>query len=258
MSHISNYQLSSPRSDSDEDNEFYETVSDGKVIIYTCKAPSCKKAFRFKSEIQRHLTTHSALRPHPCKYPNCNKSFKRKDALQNHMRTHTNEKPYVCTSSKCNMRFATRAGLRYHLLKHQGEKVFKCSNPECDREFWTLAQLLKHEASNIHSKDSSESCSDESLQTLEEHMYPSQFEITPLIAPKALVNSEALTGLMKIFRENELLRMKLEENERLINMLQNRSQNLSYIKPVEVMDNTGIFNAGINEVPEEYYTYHFE
>lgn len=99
------------------------------VKTYTCDYPNCTKTFRYKSEITRHIVTHSDQRPYRCPYKECNKGFKRMDALSTHVRLHTGDKPFKCPVGSCQMTFATKAGLRYHTLKHKNNKLFKCDYP---------------------------------------------------------------------------------------------------------------------------------
>jgi len=49
---------------------------------FTCTFPGCTKSFRKKSEVERHVLTHSGDKPFVC--TDCSKSFKRKDHLQRH------------------------------------------------------------------------------------------------------------------------------------------------------------------------------
>ncbi|XP_078603861.1 uncharacterized protein LOC144877689 [Branchiostoma floridae x Branchiostoma japonicum] len=66
---------------------------DGQESSRTYKCSHCDKEFRFKSELNRHLRTHSGERPYQC--GECGKRFSQISTLNCHMRNHTGEKPPV-------------------------------------------------------------------------------------------------------------------------------------------------------------------
>lgn len=134
-------------------SKLYEEIQDGNKKIFNCLIAGCGKTFRFKSEIKRHLTIHSAERMHPCPFPGCDKTFKRADALKNHARIHNTTTPFICPVPECLAEFSTKSTLRYHLFKHTAEKIFKCDYPGCDKAFITYAQLKQHsKAFNYHQR----------------------------------------------------------------------------------------------------------
>lgn len=97
----------------------YDLVAEEERKKFVCKHPGCGKIFRYKSEIERHIATHSESRPFVCQYDNCFKAFKRSDALENHVRSsHTKETPFACPFPDCGMKFTTHGSFRYHVLKH--------------------------------------------------------------------------------------------------------------------------------------------
>jgi len=107
-----------PQTSTDKnDDEFAEPMK-----AFYCSQPGCKKSFRYRSEILRHMVTHTNKRPYVCTYKNCMKGFKRSDALATHMRIHTREKTFECPYRNCKSTFSTKAGLKYHTLKHKTEK----------------------------------------------------------------------------------------------------------------------------------------
>ena len=55
----------------------------------------CQRAFRFKSEKERHLIAHNNDRPYLCHQPFCNKTFKRQDALRVHMHSHSERPQFI-------------------------------------------------------------------------------------------------------------------------------------------------------------------
>jgi len=107
--------LATPASDA----HMYDLVAEEERKKFVCKQPGCGKIFRYKSEIERHIATHSESRPFICQYDNCFKAFKRSDALENHIRSsHTKETPFACPFPECGMKFTTHGSFRYHVLKH--------------------------------------------------------------------------------------------------------------------------------------------
>lgn len=90
---------------------------------FQCPLPNCNKSFKYKSEMQRHISSHREERTFQCPYENCGKSYKRKDALDYHKRTHTGETRYECPFPGCGQKFATSRSLKQHKMKH--EEVMK-------------------------------------------------------------------------------------------------------------------------------------
>jgi len=221
--------------------QMFEVHVQGKQKNFMCKFSDCGKIFRYKSEIVRHITTHSEYRPYVCNIPGCNKGFKRRDALDNHIRTHTKEKPFICTYEGCDNKFPTKASLRYHLLKHEGEKTYKCSFPGCEKNFLTLSQLKQHENSASVHKNIKVSFPAEPYESvfyadepLLEKKLP-QFEDNQTffswenIQPKSEgfypdEKKESAPELQRALKENDALRKKLEESQKLITILQQRVQ----------------------------------
>jgi len=223
----------------DYPDEMFDVHIQGKQKNFMCKFPDCGKIFRYKSEIIRHITTHSEYRPYVCNIPGCNKGFKRRDALDNHVRTHTKEKPFVCIHDGCELKFPTKASLRYHLLKHEGQKTYKCTFPGCEKTFLTLSQLKQHENSASVHKNVKMNFTIEpyesvfySEEPLLEKKIPQPFEDNQnffswesfSIKPEADEKKESGPDLQKALKENEALRKKLEESQKLITILQQRVQ----------------------------------
>lgn len=220
----------------DEQSIPYETQMLNKKVHYFCKHPGCDKSFRFKSEIERHVATHTNERPFPCKHADCNKAFKRLDALENHMRIHTKEAPFACDFTGCGKRFSTKASLRYHLLKHKDDKIYKCKFPGCKKAFITLFQLKQHEkAANYHKKI--EALAAEKKPDVYEPLFTSDPQDSILMhfsTPQKMVelekkpptlttfyedpleNYSGMNVMSNVFKENELLKKRLELSEKLI------------------------------------------
>jgi len=127
----------------------YEDTIMGTKRIFKCLHADCGKTFRFRSEVVRHLTTHSDKKSYTCGFPGCHKSFKRADALRHHSRTHSDTTPFACDFPGCDSRFTSKAALNYHTLKH-GEKSFVCSYPGCNKSFATQSQVRQHERASLY------------------------------------------------------------------------------------------------------------
>jgi len=121
-----------------------EEYSEPMKAFY-CTQPGCKKSFRYRSEILRHMVTHTSKRPYVCPHKNCMKGFKRSDALATHMRIHTREKTFECPYGSCKSTFSTKAGLKYHTLKHKSEKH---SLNNIQSRSTVMEQELKYETNN--------------------------------------------------------------------------------------------------------------
>lgn len=238
------------------DDQLFEVQSKGRQKSFMCKVPDCGKVFRYKSEIVRHIATHSEYRPYICDIPSCSKSFKRRDALENHLRTHTKETPFICPNEGCEQKFPTKASLRYHLLKHEGQKLYKCSFPGCEKTFLTLSQLKQHENSSSVHKNIKVKVHLEPYESIflnEEPVLQKKFpafegaqEYLPWEAPvKCEVGDveKPDQDLQKVLKENDALKKKLEESQKIITLLQQRTQ----MDPFAYMDHfsgNDIFGAG--------------
>jgi len=237
-----------------EYDQMYEVLKDGKNKTYVCKIPECNKVFRYKSEIYRHVATHSAQRPYICNFESCKKTFKRNDALENHMRTHTKESPFICEHEECGLTFTTKASLRYHLLKHKDEKTFKCTFPGCTKAFITSFQLKQHEKSScvhqkvknfirapqlqesdipaiqapIPKKIKTEIIVKETVPRTEspeqEKLSQIQAQIQVQAAPQGQNQEIYQHRIGNILTENEVLKQRLELSQKIIGLLQYKMQ----------------------------------
>jgi len=258
-----------------QDSEaLFQTRSEGKKKLYICQVPDCGKSFRYKSEIHRHVATHSSQRPHTCPFEACKKSFKRGDALENHIRTHTKDTPFICEIENCGQSFTTKASLRYHVLKHKDQKIFKCTYPGCSKAFITVFQLKQHEKSNCVHKKLKDPLPVVSVENKEPHkaaagkkimhehddgnpMKQVKTEIPPFYKNSSSVwnskDNQVIPASMgnernqdffedkvkEILSENQILKKKLELSQKIIGLLQHQYKyeplNIPEYAPPEMM-----------------------
>jgi uncharacterized C2H2 Zn-finger protein len=144
--------------DGNDDDDEQDDEQDGdrfsiKVHIYSLakhsndpKRPflcdACGKTFRDRSNLMRHVRTHTHEKPYVCSWPGCPKRFSHAAGLRDHVNTHTGERPYACPD--CPKRFANQANCRRHRLLHTGEKHFHCER--CGASFFQKANLKSHVA----------------------------------------------------------------------------------------------------------------
>ena len=106
----------------------------------------CKKFFKNKRTLQRHIKNHNSGKPFSC--PFCFKSFSRTAIWKVHMRIHTGERPFSC--SYCDKVFATNGNLKLHLR-------MKCS--------------VVFQFEMYHVSKTSEESSQEKSETLKKHLH---------------------------------------------------------------------------------------
>ncbi|XP_059612055.1 oocyte zinc finger protein XlCOF28-like [Phlebotomus argentipes] len=97
----------------------------------------CRKTFRAKIQLKRHMTNHQLKKPHSCK--DCSSSFNHLDNLLLHVVTH--KKPPV-DCPRCKVSFHRSSSLRGHIKTHFKSEHFFCH--KCDDVFLRREDFRKH------------------------------------------------------------------------------------------------------------------
>lgn len=108
-----------------------------KIRLQTCHI--CNQMFSNKYILQRHIkSVHLRLYKHIC--PICGKVLLDQGGLQRHISSHSDLKPYKC--EQCPAAFKINADLTVHIRVHTGERPFLCT--VCKRTFTCNSSLHKH------------------------------------------------------------------------------------------------------------------
>lgn len=96
--------------------EFKPEVKNEKP--FQCDYVNCKKNFKYKWILDRHLISHKTIKLFICNHMGCEKSYKSKENLTLHIKNiHLKEKPYSC--SYCSSLFSHRNGIYFLILKEK-------------------------------------------------------------------------------------------------------------------------------------------
>jgi uncharacterized Zn-finger protein len=109
--------MASAMSDISEDEfEQEEGNEDDGEGIQQCDFPGCKKEFKSRWSLTRHVRTHTGERPFKCTL--CPKEFLQKCSLKRHEQTHAESKQWICDHQGCGKRFKLKEYLDVHKRTH--------------------------------------------------------------------------------------------------------------------------------------------
>ena len=104
----------------------------------------CRKRFSTSSNLVRHATLHSGIKPHECRH--CGKEFQRAGTLLEHHLTHAeNKPPRLSCVLGCGKMFANHRSLATHARNYHGEPGGHRCKP-CDAAFNTRSELETHQS----------------------------------------------------------------------------------------------------------------
>ncbi|XP_076826170.1 uncharacterized protein LOC143473178 [Clavelina lepadiformis] len=106
------------------------------IRLYQCEV--CCKSFSLNNTLKNHTKVHSGERLYHCKV--CCKSFKYSSNLKSHMKVHTGECPYEC--EVCFKSFSRSSHLHTHMKVHTGERPYQCE--VCSKSYSCSTSLKRH------------------------------------------------------------------------------------------------------------------
>jgi len=223
----------------DQSDFSYDLVADDERKKFVCKHAGCGKIFRYKSEIERHIATHSESRPFVCQYDNCFKAFKRSDALENHVRSsHTKETPFACPFTDCGMKFTTHGSFRYHVLKHnkQAPEVESPASVQPHpsqprKQVKVEKQVQLNEAAKKIDPlfQTQESLGEDFFAPAPRYASKIQWQVVGDDAESTTTEtnkSEEAEKLTQVVEENKVLKQKLNTSEKIIKSMQKQINDL--------------------------------
>ena len=119
-------------------SEVQRHKNDIHLKLYAVKCLHCGKLCAGRGGLKKHTKIHNDERPHAC--IKCDRKYIAKSQLVSHMRTHSGEKPLTCTL--CENSFSWPGALRIHIRTHTGEKPYGCT--KCEKSFAQSSNRKRH------------------------------------------------------------------------------------------------------------------
>ena len=104
-----------------------------------CKFTDCAEEFAFESNLRTHHISHRTLATHCCAYPNCKKRFKNKGNLTRHVKEHDG---VVHECPDCQYKNSDIRNLASHRLTHTDIEKYACEL--CSKMFRFSTQKRRH------------------------------------------------------------------------------------------------------------------
>ncbi|XP_037042786.1 zinc finger protein 354A-like [Bradysia coprophila] len=120
---------------------FLKNTQDGRSESATHSCAECSKTFLLKSNLSRHLVTHTGEKPYKCE--ECGAAFTRNTSLTRHQRVHSAPTRYECQTIHTKNRKIYLEGARpFESHRISDENPFTCD--VCSRSFRQKFNLLEH------------------------------------------------------------------------------------------------------------------
>lgn len=103
------------------------TSNEPKALHYRCKP--CGRKYRDESALSRHQLACTPIeKKHACTFKSCQKAFKFRSELKKHLNRHLNGPQYEC--DQCGKMFYYKHSLGRHKMTHDGSEDMPRSQPE--------------------------------------------------------------------------------------------------------------------------------
>ena len=208
---------------------------------FQCDKPGCNKGFTCKSSLNKHIRLkHDIDKVYRC--VNCSKTFQMECDIQRHMFTHTTVRPFKCTL--CPKSYTCKSSLKQHINMIHGKKKQKLPCVFCPRTFGTQQDLDRHTATHTGSKRWRCSICRKSYackSSLSVHKRNAH-EILFVNDGEKLTEEDLLNDIDKDETEDENVSFITLEDE-------HEPLNLKYVNNVSKSDLTGKRKVKVEEIP---------
>ncbi|CAL8123423.1 unnamed protein product [Orchesella dallaii] len=106
----------------------------------------CGKLFNNQSSLRQHESFHLPDRPFQCKNEKCDKAYKTRSELNRHLVVHSGEKKHICVV--CKKRFLRKQYLKTHVLRHHETGLTMMASPNTSSLQRSLMSAARSEFSN--------------------------------------------------------------------------------------------------------------